>query len=139
MKSTTRIRSVAFTKSAEINFESTKNLPYSALMTRYTRFRGEKDAWARYFPYLFVLLLLLLTVACGQNASTTTDIKADEAQSDSPERYIIDDADPLISGIRAYRPLGADSALIVDNRWGIYLLVSDRRVKHFGGFGGRRM
>lgn len=109
-----------------------QTLPYSALMTRYTRFRGEKDAWARYFPYLFVLLLLLLTVACGQNASTTTDIKADEARSDSPERYIIDDADPLISGIRAYRPLGADSALIVDNRRGIYILVSDRRVSTLG-------
>jgi len=74
-----------------------------------------------------VVLLLLLMVACGQNASTTTDTKPDETPSDSRERYIFDDADPPISGIRAYRPLGADSALIVDSE-GIFLLVSDRRV-----------
>ncbi|MYF41436.1 MAG: hypothetical protein F4146_04250 [Rhodothermaceae bacterium] len=80
-------------------------------------------------------LLLLLTVACGQNASTTTDTQTDKAPSDSPERYIIDDADPPSSGIRAYRSLEADSALIVDSRNGIFLLVSDRRVSTLGASG----
>ena len=81
-----------------------------------------------------VLPLLLLMMACGQNASPTTDTKTDEASSESLERYIIDDADPPISGIRAYRPLGADSALIVDSE-GIVLLVSDRRVSSLGASG----
>ena len=83
---------------------------------------------------LVVLPLLLLMMACGQNASTTNDTKADEPPSVSPERYIIDDADPPISGIRAYSPLGADSALIVDSE-GIFLLVSDRRVGTLGTLG----
>ena len=82
-----------------------------------------------------VVLLLLLMVACGQNASTTTDTKPDEAPSDSPERYIFDDADPPISGIRAYMSLGADSALIVDSRNGIFVLVSDHRVSTLGALG----
>lgn len=83
---------------------------------------------------IFVLPLLMTMMACGQNASTTTDTKADEAPSDSPERYIFDDADPPISGIRAYTPLGADSALIVDLE-GFFLIVSDRRVSTFGTLG----
>ena len=82
-----------------------------------------------------MLPLLLLMMACGQNASTNTDAETEEAPSDSPERYIFDDADPPISGIRAYRSLGADSALIVDSRNGIFLLVSDRRVSTLGASG----
>lgn len=85
--------------------------------------------------FIAVLPLLLLMVACGQNASTTTDTKTDEVPLDPPERYIFDDADPPISDIRAYRPLGVDSALIVDNRKGIFLLVSDRRVSTLGTLG----
>ena len=112
-----------------------QNIMHTELITRDTSYGSEKIAWERYFPYVFVLLLLLLSVACGQNASTTTDTRADESPSDSPERYIFDDADQPISGIRAYRSLGADSALIVDNRRGIYLLVSDRRASTLGASG----
>ena len=50
-------------------------------------------------------------------------------------RYVFDDGDPPISGIRAYRPLGGDSVLIVDTRSGIFLLDSDRRVSTLGTLG----
>ena len=98
-------------------------------------FSGGKGIWMRQGPCIAVLLMLLLMVACGQNASTTTDTKTDVESSDSPERYIFDDGNPPISDIRAYRSLGADSALIVDRRRGIFLLVSDRRVSSVGSSG----
>ncbi len=105
------------------------------LQVIYSGFRSDENTRMRFFSYVIVVSFLLLTVACGQNASTTTDTKTDVAPSNSPERYIFDDGTPPISDIRAYRSLGADSALIVDRRRGIFLLVSDRRVSSVGSSG----
>lgn len=50
-------------------------------------------------------------------------------------QYIRDTGSPPIAQIVAYVPLGADSALAVDNREAIFLLVSGERVATIGSIG----
>ena len=50
-------------------------------------------------------------------------------------QYIRDTGSPPIAEIVAYVPLGPDSALAIDNREAVFLLVSDERVATIGSIG----
>lgn len=77
-----------------------------------------------------VALSLLMVASCRNDASKTGPVA-----SDAVERHIFDDGDPPISAINSYTPLRGDSALVVDNRDHIFLLVSNRRTRIVGTLG----
>ncbi len=75
-------------------------------------------------------LSLLMIASCRNDAPKTGPVA-----SDSVERHIFDDGVPPISAINSYTPLRGDSALVVDNRDHIFLLVSNRRTRIVGTLG----
>ncbi len=66
--------------------------------------------------------LLLMVASCRNDASSPEPVV-----SDVPERYVIDEGMPPIANVNGYTPLRGDTALVVDNRDGVFLIVSDRR------------
>ena len=89
--------------------------------------RGRSVLW---YQTCCVALLLLMVASCRNDASRTEPVV-----SDFPERYVIDEGTPPIGAINGYTPLRGDTALAVDNRDEIFLIVSDRRVGMIGAKG----